>query len=163
MHKQIRPVSPPRQQPTLASCTRVQSCTLAGLEVSTQCTLTRHKHGQTGRRNSRRRSGCAKSFRSRTRCSKSRRSALTHLSCRRCSRPRRTTRGIRRARLRARSPVPCHSVSGLGRSRLSIRSDCWETRSSLATPDKRALVAVGCAEGVWIGYRHDSRCEYFVP
>lgn len=26
------------------------------------------------------------------------------------------------------------------------------------TPDGRALVAVGCAEGVWIGFRHDSRC-----
>ncbi|KAF4610695.1 hypothetical protein D9613_007108 [Agrocybe pediades] len=25
------------------------------------------------------------------------------------------------------------------------------------TPDGRGLVAVGCAEGVWIGYRHDSR------
>ncbi|KIY68054.1 Dbl-like domain-containing protein [Cylindrobasidium torrendii FP15055 ss-10] len=25
------------------------------------------------------------------------------------------------------------------------------------TPDGRALVAIGCAEGVWIGFRHDSR------
>ncbi|KAH9479303.1 Rho1 guanine nucleotide exchange factor 1 [Psilocybe cubensis] len=25
------------------------------------------------------------------------------------------------------------------------------------TPDGRGLVAIGCAEGVWIGYRHDSR------
>ncbi|KAF8972796.1 Dbl homology domain-containing protein [Flammula alnicola] len=27
------------------------------------------------------------------------------------------------------------------------------------TPDGRGLVAIGCAEGVWIGYRHDSRCN----
>lgn len=27
------------------------------------------------------------------------------------------------------------------------------------TPDGRALVAIGCAEGVWIGFRHDSRCK----
>lgn len=29
-----------------------------------------------------------------------------------------------------------------------------------ATADGRALVAIGCAEGVWIGFRHDSRCSY---
>lgn len=29
----------------------------------------------------------------------------------------------------------------------------------VATADGRALVAIGCAEGVWIGFRHDSRCE----
>jgi RHO1 GDP-GTP exchange protein 1/2 len=28
-----------------------------------------------------------------------------------------------------------------------------------ATADGRALVAVGCAEGVWIGFRHDAKCE----
>lgn len=28
----------------------------------------------------------------------------------------------------------------------------------LATADGRGLVAIGCAEGVWIGFRHDSRC-----
>jgi hypothetical protein len=28
-----------------------------------------------------------------------------------------------------------------------------------ATADGRARVAVGCAEGVWIGFRHDPRCE----
>jgi hypothetical protein len=28
-----------------------------------------------------------------------------------------------------------------------------------ATADGRALVAIGCAEGVWIGFRHDSRCK----
>lgn len=32
-------------------------------------------------------------------------------------------------------------------------------RNFLATADGRALVAVGCAEGVWIGFRHDPRCE----
>ena len=30
------------------------------------------------------------------------------------------------------------------------------------THDGRFLVAIGCAEGVWIGYRHDSRCEFMV-
>jgi RHO1 GDP-GTP exchange protein 1/2 len=30
------------------------------------------------------------------------------------------------------------------------------------TPDGRGLVAIGCAEGVWIGFRHDSRCETFL-
>jgi hypothetical protein len=29
---------------------------------------------------------------------------------------------------------------------------------ALDTPDGRGLVAIGCAEGVWIGYRHDSKC-----
>ena len=29
----------------------------------------------------------------------------------------------------------------------------------LATPDGRGLVAIGCAEGVWIGLRHDPKCE----
>lgn len=38
---------------------------------------------------------------------------------------------------------------------------CLVTYSSfLDTPDGRGLVAIGCAEGVWIGFRHDSRCEY---
>ena len=27
------------------------------------------------------------------------------------------------------------------------------------THDGRHLVAIGCSEGVWIGYRHDSQCE----
>lgn len=27
------------------------------------------------------------------------------------------------------------------------------------TPDGRALVAIGCTEGVWIGFRHDPKCE----
>lgn len=26
------------------------------------------------------------------------------------------------------------------------------------TPDGRALVAIGCSEGVWIGFRHDPNC-----
>ena len=29
------------------------------------------------------------------------------------------------------------------------------------TSDGRALVAIGCAEGVWIGFRHDSKCMCF--
>ena len=29
----------------------------------------------------------------------------------------------------------------------------------LDTPDGRALVAIGCTEGVWIGFRHDPKCE----
>jgi hypothetical protein len=28
------------------------------------------------------------------------------------------------------------------------------------TADGRGLVAIGCAEGVWIGFRHDSRCAW---
>lgn len=35
----------------------------------------------------------------------------------------------------------------------------WLNNLFPATPDGRALVAVGCAEGVWIGFRHDSRCQ----
>ena len=31
---------------------------------------------------------------------------------------------------------------------------------SQATTDGRALVAIGCAEGVWIGFRHDPKCEF---
>lgn len=30
----------------------------------------------------------------------------------------------------------------------------------IATSDGRGLVAIGCAEGVWIGFRHDSKCEF---
>ena len=48
----------------------------------------------------------------------------------------------------------------------SEQIECGRERESLicffpliATADGRALVAVGCAEGVWIGFRHDSRCE----
>lgn len=42
---------------------------------------------------------------------------------------------------------------------------CWVTDGhgfffSSATTDGRALVAVGCAEGVWIGFRHDARCTW---
>ena len=46
---------------------------------------------------------------------------------------------------------------------LSANSDLGTTCSSVATADGRALVAVGCAEGVWIGFRHDSRCEVCAP
>jgi RHO1 GDP-GTP exchange protein 1/2 len=28
------------------------------------------------------------------------------------------------------------------------------------THDGRRLVAIGCTEGVWIGYRHDSPCKF---
>ena len=28
------------------------------------------------------------------------------------------------------------------------------------TPDGRSLVAIGCAEGLWIGFRHDPTCEF---
>lgn len=31
--------------------------------------------------------------------------------------------------------------------------------ATVATADGRGLVAIGCAAGVWIGFRHDSRCE----
>jgi hypothetical protein len=30
----------------------------------------------------------------------------------------------------------------------------------LDTPDGRALVAIGCSEGVWIGFRHDPKCRH---
>ena len=30
------------------------------------------------------------------------------------------------------------------------------------THDGRRLVAIGCTEGVWIGYRHDSPCGFTV-
>ena len=29
----------------------------------------------------------------------------------------------------------------------------------IATMDGRTLVAVGCLDGLWMGFRHDSRCE----
>jgi RHO1 GDP-GTP exchange protein 1/2 len=47
-----------------------------------------------------------------------------------------------------------------------VHISCSNLRATclfIATPDGRALVAVGCAEGVWIGFRHDSRCEVCVP
>lgn len=30
------------------------------------------------------------------------------------------------------------------------------------THDGRRLVAIGCTEGVWIGYRHDSPCKFYI-
>lgn len=30
------------------------------------------------------------------------------------------------------------------------------------TGDGRGLVAIGCAEGVWIGFRHDPKCEFLL-
>ena len=33
--------------------------------------------------------------------------------------------------------------------------------SSIASPDGRACLAVGCAEGLWIGDRNNSHCEGF--
>jgi len=44
---------------------------------------------------------------------------------------------------------------------LSIAADCLLANVAKDTPDGRGLVAIGCAEGVWIGYRHDSRCKNF--
>jgi hypothetical protein len=120
MHNQTRQVLP-KQCLTRASCIRVQSCTRAGLGVSTLCTPIPHKHAQNGRTSSRRRSGCARSCRSRTRCSKSRHSARTRLSSHRCSGRRRTSRGTRRAPSRERSLVPCRSVSRLVPPAASIR------------------------------------------
>ncbi len=35
--------------------------------------------------------------------------------------------------------------------------------SLVASPDGRACLAVGCAEGLWIGYRNDSQCEGCAP
>lgn len=147
-----------RRRLTPALCTRAQFYTLAASGASTRCTPSPHRRAQSGKRNSRRQPGYAKSCRSRTRCSKSRRLAPTRSSYRRCSGPRRTTRGMRRARLRARSLVRCHLV---GRFWLRSTLSGWLRNfdSSLATGDGRALVAVGCAEGVWIGFRHDPRCE----
>jgi hypothetical protein len=160
MRRQIRQVEPPmrRRRPTPALCTRAQFYTLAASGGSTLCTPSPHRRAQSGKRNSRRQPGYAKSCRSRTRCSKSRRSARTRSSYRRWLGPRRTTRGTRRAPLRARSLVRCHSV---GRFWLRSTLSGWLRNfdPSLATGDGRALVAVGCAEGVWIGFRHDPRCE----
>jgi hypothetical protein len=34
-----------------------------------------------------------------------------------------------------------------------------ESFALVDTADGRALMAIGCAEGVWIGFRHDSQCE----
>jgi hypothetical protein len=31
--------------------------------------------------------------------------------------------------------------------------------SPVASPDGRACLAVGCAEGLWMGSRNDSQCE----
>jgi len=44
---------------------------------------------------------------------------------------------------------------------LSFRTILVLTYRITATPDGRGLVAIGCAEGVWIGFRHDSRCMCF--
>jgi RHO1 GDP-GTP exchange protein 1/2 len=39
-----------------------------------------------------------------------------------------------------------------------LRGTTYSTFLLSATADGRGLVAIGCAEGVWIGLRHDSRC-----
>ena len=36
-----------------------------------------------------------------------------------------------------------------------------DARRVLDTLDGRALVAIGCSEGVWIGFRHDPKCAFF--
>jgi hypothetical protein len=46
---------------------------------------------------------------------------------------------------------------------LLANSDLGPTCSSVVTADGRAVVAVGCTEGVWIGFRHDYRCEVCAP
>lgn len=45
------------------------------------------------------------------------------------------------------------SKLAVGRAQLSL------IKISSDTADRRPLVAVGCAEGVWIGYRHDPQCN----
>ncbi len=160
MHRQTRPVSPLMRRLTRASCTRALFCTPAGLGGCIPYTPNLHKRAQNGRRNLRRQLGYVRLCRSRTGFSKLKRSARTLSSSHRCFRRRQTTRGIQRARLRARSLVLCHLVS-----RLTWKLCGCECESLIcfffttATADGRALVAVGCAEGVWIGFRHDSRCE----
>lgn len=42
--------------------------------------------------------------------------------------------------------------------RRGVRKVIMVMSTSIDTADGRGLVAIGCAEGVWIGFRHDSRC-----
>jgi hypothetical protein len=53
---------------------------------------------------------------------------------------------------RARLLVPFLSVGDLNGHQFCMLTEI------AATADGRGLVAIGCAEGVWIGFRHDSRC-----
>jgi hypothetical protein len=145
------------QQLTGASSSRVLFCTLADLGDCLLYTPNLHKCAQNGRKNLRRQLGSARSCRSRTGFSKLKRSAQTHSSSHRCFRRRQTNLGIRRTRSRAKSLVPSHSVSSLTWKFVFRESNLFLIL--IASADGRALVAVGCAKGVWIGFRHDSRCE----
>jgi len=53
--------------------------------------------------------------------------------------------------------VQFRSVSFYFLSYLIYRNDSCRV---LDTLDGRALVAIGCSEGVWIGFRHDPKCAF---
>ena len=52
--------------------------------------------------------------------------------------------------------VTCSAAFGNHPAHLYV--PCFDSFGVTATPDSRDMVAIGCAEGVWIGSRHDSRC-----
>jgi hypothetical protein len=61
--------------------------------------------------------------------------------------------GTKKECLLERLPALYHSVR-----QTKLLSHAKLTRF-VATADGRGLVAIGCAEGVWIGLQHDSKCE----
>lgn len=108
-----------------------------------------------GRQNWKRQLVYARLFRNRTKCSKSRLSARTHFWYHLCSLELPLHHGVMRTHSQGKSHVLCRFVSAT----LHGLATFTYKECSIATADGRALVAIGCAEGVWIGFRHDSRCE----
>lgn len=102
--------------------------------------------------------GCGRLYRNRIRCLRWRHLVRILSWCLRLLRIKEDRLGIMSMRLLAKSLALCLSVCLFRLWEFVVRLT-WSTFSFLATADGRGLVAIGCAEGVWIGFRHDSRCE----
>lgn len=148
----------PRRRKTRGWFIPVRSITMLVREDYTPYTRSPRRCGLSGRRNLKRQSVYERSYRSPTRSLRWKPSVQIHSSYRPCLRPQRITRGTTRTPSPARLHVPSPSVCPL--FNVTYMSTAHTFHS--ATADGRALVAVGCAEGVWIGFRHDSRCMFSV-
>lgn len=142
----------PKPQRTLDSFSPVPFIITDDSEDCTRSLRTRSSHVRSGSRSLMKLSGCVRLFRSLIRCLRWRPLVPTPSLCPRLRRVK-DRLGTTSTRLLARSLARCPSVSILG-----VRSSAVLTLVA-ATADGRGLVAIGCAEGVWIGFRHDSRCK----
>ena len=80
---------------------------------------------------------------------------LRHSLCRPCMQVPQVLRGTMTALLQERLLVRYPFVRSFPLPIEQNGLSCSQT----VTADGRGLVAVGCAEGVWIGLRHDPKCK----